>query len=230
MAEELKRKEVLRAQLLQKVISAQEEERKRIARELHDETSQSLTSLMVGLKVLEEARDPEEVKVRAAELRALVAKTLDEVHHLAHALRPSILDDFGLVAALERYAKRFAGTAGLQVDFYAQDLDGRRLPPPVETTLYRIVQEALTNMAKHANAQNVSIVLEQRGRGVVAVIEDDGRGFDVARWRSKEGVKGLGLAGMEERASLLGGALTVESRPGSGTTIVVEIPLETPEV
>lgn len=225
--EEIRRKEEVRTRLLERVISAQEEERRRIARELHDETGQSLTSLALGLQAMEGVKNLEEVKVRTAELRSLVAKTLEEVHHLARALRPSILDDLGLVAALERSVKGYEAATGLRIDFYAQGLDGKRLSPHLETALYRIVQEALTNVVKHAQARNVSVLLERRGRAVVAVVEDDGRGFDVAAARRSRGDdKGLGLIGIEERASLLGGTLTVESRPGMGTTVVVEIPLE----
>lgn len=225
--EEIRRKEEVRTRLLERVISAQEEERRRIARELHDETGQSLTSLALGLQAMEGVESLEEVKVRTAELRSLVAKTLEEVHLLARALRPSILDDLGLVAALERSVKGYEAATGLHIDFYAQGLDGRRLSPHLETALYRIVQEALTNVVKHAQARNVSVLLERRGRAVVAVVEDDGRGFDVAEVRRSQGEdKGLGLIGIEERASLLGGTLTVESRPGMGTTVVVEIPLE----
>ncbi|MFN3477203.1 MAG: ATP-binding protein, partial [Candidatus Methylomirabilales bacterium] len=228
--EELRRKEEVRTQLLERVISAQEEERRRIARELHDETGQSLTSLALGLQALEEVRSLEEVKARTVELRALVAKTLEEVHHLARVLRPSILDDLGLVAALERLAKGYEATTGLRIDFYAQGFDGKRLFPHLETALYRIVQEALTNVVKHAQARNVSVLLERRGRIVIAVVEDDGRGFDVAAVRHSRGDgKGLGLIGIEERVSLLGGTLTVESRPGMGTTVVVKIPLEPKE-
>ena len=224
--QELQRKEEVRARLLERVISAQEEERQRIARELHDETGQSLTSLALGLQALEGFERPAEVKARTGELRTLVAKTLEEVHRLARGLRPSILDDLGLVAALERYVKGYEAATGLRIDFYARGLDGRRPPPSVETALYRIVQEALTNVVKHAQAQNVSVLLEGRGRAVVAIVEDDGRGFDVGATRHLRGnAKGLGLISIEERVSLLRGTLTLESKPGMGTTVVVEVPL-----
>jgi signal transduction histidine kinase len=227
---EIKRKEEVRTRLLERVISAQEEERRRIARELHDETGQSLTSLALGLQALETVEQPGEVKARTAELRSLVAKTLEEVHLLARGLRPSILDDLGLVAALERYFKGYEAATGLHIDFYAQGLDGRRLPPHLETALYRIAQEALTNVAKHAQARNVSVLLERRGGSLVGVVEDDGGGFDMNTVKhSRENGPGLGLIGIEERVSLLGGTLTVESRPEMGTTVVLKIPLETAE-
>ncbi len=227
---EIQRKEEVRARLLQRVISVQEEERRRIARELHDETGQSLTSLALRLQALEGVERPEELKAKTAELRALVAKTLEEVHHLARVLRPSILDDLGLVAAMERCVDAHREASGLRIDFYAQGLDGRRPPPHLETALYRIVQEALTNVVKHAQARNVSVLLEHRGRALVTVVEDDGCGFDVERALRLRGTsKGLGLIGIEERVSLLGGTLTLESKPGMGTTVVVEIPLEMPE-
>lgn len=224
--QEIQRKEEVRTRLLERVISAQEEERRRIARELHDETGQSLTSLALGLQALEGLERPEELRERTVELRALVAKTLEEVHLLARGLRPSILDDLGLVAALERYVKGYEVATGLRIDFYAHGLDGNRPPPHLEIALYRIVQEALTNVVKHAQARNVSVLLEQRGQAVVAVIEDDGQGFDVDAARHlREDGPGLGLIGIEERVSLLGGTLAVESRPEMGTTVVVEIPL-----
>lgn len=225
-SQEINRKEEIRTRLLERVISAQEDERKRIARELHDETGQSLTSIALGLQALEQVKRSEEITPRAAELRALVARTLEEVHLLARGLRPSILDDLGLVAALERYVKGYEAATRLRIDFYAHGLDGCRPPPQIEIALYRIMQEALTNVVKHARARNVSVLLEYRGQVVVAVVEDDGQGFDVDATRhSREDGKGLGMIGMEERVSLLGGTVTVESKPGMGTTVVVEIPL-----
>jgi signal transduction histidine kinase len=223
---ELKRKEAMRLQLLDRLIAAQEEERKRVARELHDETSQALTSLMVGLKVLETAPLSEEAKAQIGELRQLAARTLDEVHRLALELRPSVLDDWGLVVALRRHVEEFAAKTALDVDHQIIGLDQERLPPRVETALYRIVQEALTNVARHARAQRVSLVLKCLRGSVLAIIEDDGAGFDVEKvMGSSEHEEWLGLFGMQERAALLGGALTVESSPGTGTTVFVEIPL-----
>ena len=225
--EELRRKEEIRSYLLEKAIYAQEEERKRIARGLHDETSHALTSLMLGLKLLEGSSSLEEVQERTAQLRSLVAKALEEVHDLAWELRPSVLDDLGLVAALEGYIKDYARKYHLEVDFHASGFEKRRLPPQVETSLYRIVQEALMNVAKHADAKNVSVMLEHRGSALAAIVEDDGKGFDVDQVvGSARKHRKLGLLGMQERASLIGGELTIESRLGGGTTLFVEVPLE----
>jgi signal transduction histidine kinase len=223
---ELAEKEEVRARLLGQVITAQEDERKRIARELHDETSQALTSLMVGLKVLEQRPDLSDGKETLADLRALAAKTLDAVHDLSLQLRPSVLDDLGLVPAMERLGTEFARTYGVPVAFETNLRGGHRLPPTVETALYRIGQESLTNVARHAGARSASLILERREGVVTLILEDDGRGFDVASRLAGTGdSRSLGIFGMRERATLLGGTLTIESTPGAGTTIFVEIPL-----
>ena len=226
MTEELHDKEVLRGRLLERIITVQEDERKRIARELHDETGQALTSLMVGLKALGGATCLEEVRSTADQLRATAAQTLGSLHSLALELRPSVLDDLGLVAALKRYVKDYATGFGLDADFEAVGLEEKRLTPQVETTLYRIVQEALTNVARHAEASQVSVLLGQRRGSVIAIVEDDGRGFDVESVLTSGQPTRLGLHGMQERASLVGGKLTVESTPGIGTTVFIEIPLD----
>ncbi|MFQ5812096.1 MAG: ATP-binding protein [Anaerolineae bacterium] len=226
MTEELHDKEVLRGRLLEKIITAQEDERKRIARELHDETGQTLTSLMVGLRALEGATCLEEVRDTADQLRTVAAQTLDSLHSLALELRPSVLDDLGLVAALKRYVKDYAAGFGLDADFEAVGLEEKRLTPQVETTLYRIVQEALTNVARHAEASHVSVLLERRRDSVIGIVEDDGRGFEVEGVFTSGQPTRLGLHGMQERASLVGGKLTLESTPGIGTTVFIEIPLD----
>jgi signal transduction histidine kinase len=168
---------------------------------------------------VEEARGDEERAAALAAVREQVVQTLHDVRRLAVELRPKALDDFGLVPALERLRDTFAEQTGMQVELVSQ-LRGR-LPPDVETALYRIVQEALTNVVKHARAGAVSIVLARAGGSVTALIEDDGRGFE-ADERERGG---LGLLGMGERLALLDGMLKVESRPGAGTTIVAEVPL-----
>lgn len=220
---ELRRKEEARSLLLQKVITAQEEERKRVARELHDETGQCLTSLIVGLKALEDLDDAEAMRRRAADLRACAAQALDGVHYLARHLRPSVLDDLGLAPALERYVAEFSAKFGLDVDLHVAGLAGVRLPREVETAVYRVIQEALTNVARHAGAQAASVVVERRGDALVAIVEDDGRGFDPEAAAAGDGA--LGLFGMRERAGLIGGSLTIESRPGHGTTVYLRVPL-----
>jgi signal transduction histidine kinase len=204
---------------VRRVVAAQELERKRLARELHDETGQALTSVLLGLKTVEDADDVQMMRSAAGELRELVVGTLQDVRRLAVELRPKALDDFGLEAALERLADTFREQTGIGVEVEART--GDRLPADVETALYRIVQEALTNVVKHARAKRVSIVITRKERTVAALIEDDGRGFDP----DGDG-DGLGLVGMRERVSLLGGRLAVESATGVGTTVVAEVPLK----
>ncbi len=206
------------ANALRRVMEAQELERRRLARELHDQTGQELTSVLLGLKAVEEAKSDGERAEALAGVRELVVGTLHDVRRIAVELRPKALDDFGLVAALERLRETFSEQTGMRVDLESQIRE--RLPTQVETALYRIVQEALTNIVKHAQASAVSIVLARKANVVTAVIEDDGRGFNLAATR-----EGLGLLGMGERLALLGGKLKIESSHGAGTTIVAEVPL-----
>lgn len=222
---ELKQKEEARSHLLQKVIVAQEDERKRIARELHDETGQTLTSLMMGLKYLAENCPGKHEECQLEEMRQGVKETLNEIHRLSVELRPSILDDMGLVAALEKYVADYRDNYQLDVDMHVNWQSEGRTLREVEVTIYRIVQEALTNIAKYAQAQNVSIILTCSERGIEAIVEDDGRGFD-ADMLMQENASGnkLGLYGMRERATLVGGTVTIEASPGLGTTIYVRIP------
>ena len=206
------------ANALRRVMEAQELERRRLARELHDQTGQELTSVLLGLKAVEEAKSDAERAEALAGVREQVVGTLHDVRRIAVELRPKALDDFGLVAALERLRETFSEQTGMRVDLESQIRE--RLPTHVETALYRIVQEALTNIVKHAQASAVSIVLARKANVVTAVIEDDGRGFNLAGTR-----EGLGLLGMGERLALLGGKLKIESSHGAGTTIVAEVPL-----
>jgi signal transduction histidine kinase len=200
---------------VRRVVEAQELERARLARELHDETGQALTSILLGLKPLEQSAEAEAVGA----VRELVVSTLQNVRRLAVELRPSALDDFGLVPAVERLSETFREQSGLEVDLAAH-LGEERLLPEAETTLYRVIQEALTNVVKHAGASRVSILLQRKQGAVVAVVEDDGSGFDPDATREDA----LGLAGMRERLALVGGKLQVESSPGRGTTIAAEVP------
>jgi signal transduction histidine kinase len=200
---------------LRRVVAAQELERQRLARELHDETGQALTSILLGLKQLD-GESPEAV----AELRELVVATLQDVRRLAVELRPKVLDDFGLVPALERLTQGFAEHTGISVDLEASALT-ERLPVEVETAIFRIVQESLTNVVKHAHASSVSVVLTRGDGRIKAVIEDDGTGFAP----ETIGESGIGLVGMRERIELLDGSLTVESSERSGTTVAVEVPV-----
>jgi len=201
------------------VVEAQELERARLARELHDETGQALTSILLGLKSLERVLDTDEEREALTSVRDLVVSTLQDVRRLAVELRPSALDDFGLAPAVERLvdAHRAEGSAVIDLELQLGD---DRLPPDVETTMYRIVQEALTNIAKHAGAARVSILLTRKEQAAVVVVEDDGGGFD-----PDAATAGLGLAGMRERVALVGGRLRVETRRGQGTTIAAEVPL-----
>jgi signal transduction histidine kinase len=205
---------------VRRVVQAQELERQRLARELHDETGQALTSILLGLKPLEEALADHPARADLAELREQVVSALQDVRRLAVELRPAVLDDFGLVPALERLAESFAEGTDVRIDFHSA-LGEARLPSEVETALYRVVQESLTNIVKHAKARNVSVSIARRQSTVAAVIEDDGAGFDPRAVRDG----GVGLLGMRERLALLDGRLEIESRPGAGATVVAEVPL-----
>jgi len=205
---------------LRRIVAAQELERRRLARELHDETGQALSSILLGLKALDEKVENDGVRDGVAVVRELVVATLQDVRRLAVELRPKVLDDFGLVPALERLARTFGDQTGIGVRFEPGFAD-ERLPSEVETALYRIVQEALTNIVKHAHAHNISIVLVRKPGAVMAVVEDDGLGFDPKLTRDG----GFGLVGMRERVGLLEGRLEIESVGGVGTTIVVEVPV-----
>jgi signal transduction histidine kinase len=205
---------------LRRIVDAQELERRRLARELHDETGQALSSILLGLKALDEKVETDDARSAVSNVRELVVATLQDVRRLAIELRPKVLDDFGLVPALERLTETFGAQTGIGVRFES-GLAGDRLPADVETALYRIVQESLTNIVKHSRARNISIVLVRKAGAVAAVIEDDGQGFDPTAGR--EG--GFGLEGMRERVGLLDGRLQIESTEGSGTTLVAEVPL-----
>ncbi|KAA3661056.1 MAG: HAMP domain-containing protein [Chloroflexi bacterium] len=214
-------REKLRKLLLEKVITAQEEERQRISRELHDETGSALTSLMVRLQMMSQQCPVPALKPQMNDLRQLLKRTLDDVHNLAVELRPSVLDDLGLEAALKRYVHDFCTHHHLDVDLVVVGLDQKRLPSPVETALYRIVQEGLTNAVRHAHAQTVSVLVERRNGRVRAFIEDDGTGFDLIQAKASGR---LGLYGMQERTELLGGHFVIESEYGNGTSILIEVP------
>lgn len=208
--------------LSRRLVEVQEAERSRIARELHDETSQALTSMMVNLRLLErDAQRPEIVLTRAAELKQMTDSVLENLHRLAVDLRPASLDHLGLVAALRQYIETFRSQHNLAVQFEAVGLEGERMPTEVETALYRIVQEALTNVVRHASASRVDVILERRNDRLVVVVEDNGAGFD-ADIALQNGQ--LGLAGMRERAEMLGGNFVVESEIRKGTTVLVEVP------
>ena len=223
ISERRRAEQTIRA-LLNDVITAQEEERRRIARELHDETAQTLTSLLVGLRALEESREIEQAREAAGTLRTSVAAALESVKRIARGLRPSILDDLGLEEALERLGVEMNRLHGFSVDLEVTGERLPRLPEATEVALYRIAQEALTNAGKHATAKSVSVIVHRNHVTVRLVIEDDGKGFDVDEALSD---KQLGLVGMRERAHLVGGSMSVESSRGRGTTIGVNVPVAT---
>ncbi|MFQ6016127.1 MAG: histidine kinase, partial [Anaerolineae bacterium] len=224
---ELRQKETLRGQLLEKVISAQEDERKAIARELHDELAQTLTALTMSLDAAEQILPPDQthVKEQLERTRSLTIRTLRQIRKLILDLRPTMLDDLGLVSAIRWYAENNLEAIGIKFDVKATGAR-RRLPPQIEITLFRIIQEAINNIAKHSKAHHVSIQLAFKDSVVTGIVEDDGEGFDIEKTlASKEGTQGLGLLGMKERATLFGGTLDISSLPGKGTRIQVEIPL-----
>jgi PAS domain S-box-containing protein len=226
-ATERKRLEALRSRLIEQVMTAQDEERRRIARELHDETGQSLTALLVGLRTIEGSRTVAEAAELAQRLRGIVAQTLDDVGRLSRGLHPSILDDVGLAAAVTRQVQDFAQLHGVAVDVRIEGLDADPLPPLLQTTVYRVLQEALTNVARHAAARSVSVQLVCDDGAVELCVQDDGVGFDptVRAGTAAGHRRRLGLQGMQERAALLGGSVEVQSPPGVGTTITVRFPV-----
>lgn len=220
-----------RRRVVEGIVRAQEEERRRVSRELHDAVGQLLTALSVEVRALESR--PEAVPVRddLRRLRQLTETAIAETSQLAHRLRPPALDDLGFVAALEGFVRSFSRVHGVETDVFVRGMsEGSRLSPAIETALYRAAQEALTNVARHAAAVTASIVLDRGPDRVRMIVEDDGRGFelDLETGLAKDG-GGLGLAGMRERAQLLGGEVRIETRPGAGTTLSFTLPLETEE-
>ncbi len=209
--------------LSRRLVEVQESERRYVARELHDEAGQSLTALKFGLRLLEqEADNPESLLLRISELKQLTDSVSEELHRLAMDLRPASLDYLGLVVALEQLVKGFADHYPMNIRFKESGFDDSvRLADYVETNIYRIVQEALTNAVRHAQASNVDVIVENRAGKVVVMVEDDGVGFDTAEIR-KSGH--LGLLGIQERTQMIAGSLQIESVAGGGTTIVVEVP------
>jgi signal transduction histidine kinase len=207
-----------------RVTQAEEDERRRLSRDLHDEAGQLLTALGLGLQAIADVAPADsDVARRTAELRTMADTLGRELHSLAVRLRPKALDDFGLEPALQTYIDEWSRVSGIDVAVHTAT-NAERLPEPIETAIYRVVQEALTNAARHSDAKNVSVLVERRGQQVVAIVEDDGVGFDSSNIETPD-VGGLGLAGIRERIALLGGSAEVESLPGSGTTIFVRIPL-----
>jgi two-component system sensor histidine kinase UhpB len=205
------------------LVNLQEAERKELSRELHDRAGQSMTALKLGLLVLRRAAgDPNAVRARVDELAEMADGVMAELHDLAVNLRPLALDRYGLAPALEQYLASFRKQNTIEAGFAATGLEQGRLPAEVETAVYRIVQESLTNVARHADAARVNIAVVRQNEHVIVTVQDDGRGFDVeealARGR-------LGLLGMRERAEMLGGKLEIDSQPGAGTKVNLIAPL-----
>jgi signal transduction histidine kinase len=210
----LEERERVRQQLLRKLISAQEDERKRIARELHDETSQTLAALGLAANL-----------GRMDEVRRLAERMHDELHRLIIDLRPSVLDDLGLSDAIRWLAERNMASRGIAVRCEIDELEGR-LAPEVETALFRAVQEAISNITRHSQADAVLIQMSADESGVTVEIEDDGIGFDPGRVESEPGsLRGIGLLGMRERLEIIGGSLQIDSEPGGGTHVVMRVPV-----
>jgi signal transduction histidine kinase len=218
-------------QVLRRLSEAEETERGRISRELHDQLGQDLTTLKLGLQMLRQ-KIPGEAPVQESlsRLEALAANLMRHTHRLAWELRPSVLDDLGLVMALQRYSAEWSETSGVPVDFHSRGLEGQRLPKELESALYRVAQECLTNVARHAQARQVSVLLECRADCVSLIIEDDGRGFDPeATLQARAQTGKLGLLGIQERVKLVAGTVDMESSPGAGTTVYVRLPRQREE-
>lgn len=225
---EIQRQDVTRGELLREIFSIQEEERKRIARELHDETSQTLASLVANLEAVVGTlpADAAAAKGRLKKLQSLSIGILDGMHRLIYELRPTLLDDLGLVAATRWLAEQNLKSAGMTINFRVVGLE-KRLPTQLETTVFRVIQEAITNMARHARATRASVSLHFTRTAIKVDIKDNGVGFDVEEAiSSKQRPRGLGLLGMKERVELFNGSFNIRSYTGDGTEIRIRIPLE----
>ncbi len=225
LTRELSLRDELRGKLLRKVISAQEDERKRIARELHDETCQTIAALALRLDAAKSGPTPEERLARIDEAMSMATRSLDELHRIIFDLRPSILDDLGLLPAIRWIAQRHLAPHGIQVRCEFDEIPGK-LPPESEIAVFRAVQEAFSNIVRHARAETVLVEVSQAGGWLEIGIDDDGRGFDVpAVGGPSASGRGLGLLGIRERLELIGGTASVASSPGSGTRVVLRIPV-----
>jgi PAS domain S-box-containing protein len=221
-AAEIQQAETMRRLLLEHTISAQEEERRRIARELHDEAGQLLTALLVGLRNLEDARKLADVRAQGPQLRKIATQAIDELGRLARGLHPTVLDDLGLGVALGRYATEYSMTHKISVDLKVNEIDSCNLPSGVQITLYRILLEALTNVARHSGAKKVSIRFTHSAMALEVVVMDDGCGFDAKAVAVSS--NRLGIHSMRERAAMLGGTVSFISQR-KGTKILVQVPL-----
>ena len=225
LAGDLARANEERKQLLERIVQVQEAERKRIARELHDSLGQYLTALQLGLSSVGQ-NCGDAALPRLTELRGLTAEVGQELNRIARELRPTVLDDFGLQTAITQYLEEWAERSHLQFELQI-NLGSRRLPLAVETTLYRVLQEAVTNVVKHAEADRVGVILEAAAHEVRLIVEDNGTGFALQEdaGQPEPDMRHLGLLGMRERLALLNGSLELESAPGTGTTLFIRVPI-----
>jgi PAS domain S-box-containing protein len=222
-ADEIKQAETVHRLLLERTLSAQEEERRRIARELHDEAGQLLTSLLVGLRTLEDSRNIADAKEKGYRLREITAQAIDEIGRLARGLHPTVLEDHGLGVALSRYVTEYIKTHNIGVDLKLDGLDSCNLQPAFQIGLYRILQEALTNVARHSGAKAVTIRFARSAMALQVVVADNGRGFETKALAVVSSSR-LGIQGMRERVAMLGGTVSFTSK-ATGTRILVQIPL-----
>jgi PAS domain S-box-containing protein len=222
--EELTLRQEIQQQLLEREILARESERERLARELHDESGQMLTSLLAGLRLVEDSRNVKEAKMRAHDLRELASRTIGDLGRISRALHPIVLDDLGLVVALKNYVSEYSELHGLKARVRILGMGSDRVPRVLERGFYRIAQEALTNVVRHAHATTVRVILVRNHTTLAMRIRDNGRGFTISQQLGSRGH--LGLQGMHERAAIIGGQLTTESLPGQGTCITVAVPFK----
>jgi signal transduction histidine kinase len=216
---ELQKKEAELRRALQRAVEYQEDERKRISRELHDEIGQALTSILIRLKALQDETDIETIAERLDGLRYLTSESIEELRRLAVDLRPAILDHLGILPALRWYVQQLADQSDLAIQFTGPEKI-ERLPEEIELVLYRVAQEGLTNAIRHSQASRVEVVLEQSPHVLRLRVIDNGKGFDPQNLD-----RGLGLVGIRERVELLDGNCGVDTTPGEGTRLWVEIPL-----
>jgi signal transduction histidine kinase len=224
---EAEERDTLRGELLGRVVAAQEAERQRIARELHDETGQALTATGLGLRGIASSvhQDPERAANNLNQLEKLVTVALNELQRLIADLRPSHLDDLGLPATLRWWADEVESRGSMQVDVQVSG-EEKELDAPIRLAIFRVTQEALNNAIKHSSATIAAVELAYHEDLVSVIIADNGRGFDMDRVMSDKIHGSWGLLGMQERASLLGGQVSIESQPGSGTRVMITIPYQ----
>ena len=225
---ERKTAERQKIEFLQRLVTSQEDQRQRIARDLHDQLGQRLTALRLKIAAMKEVCEHDEnLRARAIRLQEISELLDSEVSFLAWELRPFALDELGLVEAVGTFVREWSKHYEIPAEFHSSGLANVQLDKNADSHLYRIAQEALNNVVKHARATGVNVLLEKTGEELILIVEDDGIGISNNRGNGRKGGKGLGLEGMRERAVLIGGALEIESAPSAGTTIYVRVPLET---